>query len=164
MVAAKSRHRSSLTTTWKASVRLAPAIRPLPGEVFVPAPSFTSRRFIHEPPRPSKEVVLAVGMHAIVRSHGEGLGKVSLSDEDGTATLGTLKDGVEVEITAWRPRRGAGALYRVRATGGGKEGWVNGSSLEPMPRPRERPAPQPAPASSRAKTSSPKPRPRSRVR
>ena len=117
----------------------------------MPAPSFTSRRFVHEPPRQSKEAVLAVGMRAIVRSRGEGLGRAALTDEDGTASLGTLADGVEVEVTAWRPRRGMGALYRVRPSRGGTEGWVNASNLEAVPRPRERPAPQPPPATPRAK-------------
>ena len=124
----------------------------------MPAPSFTSRRFVHEPARQSKEAVLAVGMRAIVRTHGEGLGRVSLTDEDGTASLGNLADGVQVEVTAWRPRRGMGALYRVRPVQGGTEGWMSTSNLEAVPVPRERPAPQkPAPAAApRAKAPAPK--------
>src|SRR5262245_38993206 len=125
-------------------------------EVSVPAPSFTSRRFVHEPSRPSKEAVLAVGMRAIVRSHGDGLGRVTLTDEDGTASLGALADGIEVEVTAWRPRRGMGALYRVRPVQGGTEGWMKASNLEAVPPARERPAPQPAAAAPRAKASAPK--------
>ena len=116
-------------------------------------PSFTSRRFSHEPSRPSKEVVLAVGGRAKVRSHGEGPPRVPVTDEDGTVTLDTLADGVEVEITAWRPRRSAGALYRVRTMAGGKEGWLNASSLEAVPRLRERPVPQPTSISTRTKAS-----------
>jgi hypothetical protein len=95
-------------------------------------------------------------MRAIVRSHGEGLGRVSLTDEDGTAGLGALADGVEVEVTAWRPRRGMGALYRVRPSRGGTEGWVSASNLEAVPRPRERPVPQAPPAAPRTKASAPK--------
>ena len=90
-------------------------------------------------------------MRAIVRSHGEGLGRVSLTDEDGTASLGNLADGVEVEVTAWRPRRGMGALYRVRPSRGGTEGWIGAVNLEAVPVPRERPAPQAPAAAPRAK-------------
>jgi hypothetical protein len=117
--------------------------------VAVPS-SFTSRRFSREPSRPSKEVVLAVGGRAIVRSHGEGLGRVSFIGEDDAATLA---EGVEVEITAWRPRRTAGALYRVRTTAGGMEGWVSASNLEAVPPPRERQVPQPPSSSVRTKPS-----------
>jgi hypothetical protein len=122
------------------SVRLALASRPLPRGVIVPVPSsFQSRRFSQESSRAPREVVLAVGGRAIVRDHHGGLGRVSAMDDDGTTLLTMLGEGVEVEITAWRPRRSAGALYRVRQTAGDAlEGWVTVDSLEPIPLPTER--------------------------
>jgi hypothetical protein len=137
-------------------MRLAPDLGRFP-EVSVPVPTgFASRRFSHEPSRPSKGTVLAVGVRAIVRSRREGFSRVPVTGEDGTVTLATLADGVEVEITAWRPRRTAGALYRVRTIADGKEGWVNASSLELVPQPRERPAPQPPSPSARTNPSATK--------
>ena len=125
----------------------------------MPVPrSFTSRQQLSQtPPRLPKEVILAVGARAIVRSRGEELGRVALAGEDGGATLA---DGVEVEITAWRPRRAAGALYQVRTTVGGQEGWVSASSLEAVSRPRERQLPKPPTSSVRTTPSSAKTPPR----
>ncbi len=123
-------------------------------------PSFPSRRPA-DTPRPSspKDVVLAIGARALLRSRGDRHGRVVLTDENGTASVGSLADGVEVVIQAWRPRRSAAALYHVRAPAAGEEGWVSASSLEALPRLRERPAPAPPPpaaASARSKSASPK--------
>src|SRR5262249_26455930 len=116
-----------LTTTWKGLCAVGAWLKaPASREVSVPAPrSFTFRQQLTQsPPRLPNEVVLAVGARAIVRSHGDEPGRVPFAGEDDGATLA---DGVEVEITAWRPRRAAGALYQVRTTVGGREGWVSAS-------------------------------------
>src|SRR5262245_20187541 len=86
-----------------------------------------------EPSRGTKEAVLPVGWHAVLRPPAAGVDRVTLTAEDGTTALATVKAGVEVEITAWRPRRAGPALYRVRTRTGGKEGWAVASSLERLP-------------------------------
>jgi len=92
---------------------------------------------------------------------------VTLTAEDGTTALATVKAGIQVEITAWRPRRSGPALYRVRTKSGGKEGWAPASSLERLPPSPSSPsrslAPVASPAVKRAATKTPK-RPRERVR
>ena len=93
------------------------------------APQFTRI----EPSRGPKEAVLPVGSHAIVRPSGAGA--VTLTAENGSTVLASMKAGVEVEITAWRPRRSGPALYRVRARNGGEEGWTTSASLERLPPP-----------------------------
>jgi hypothetical protein len=88
--------------------------------------------------RAPKEAVLAIGSCAIARVR-DGARGVSLTADDGMTELATVAGGVAVEIVAWLPRRGAGALYRVRATTGGRqEGWVPATSLEPVQLPRQR--------------------------
>jgi hypothetical protein len=82
--------------------------------------------------------------------------------------LATVKPGVEVEITAWRPRRAGPALYRVRTKDGGKEGWVSATHLEHRPKPPPprtvRPAPPvPSPGVKRVTAKAPK-RPRKGAR
>jgi len=52
----------------------------------------------------------------------------STDDADGRA-LGSLADGTEVEILAWRPSGFQGARYRVRATSQCLEGWLEVASL-----------------------------------
>jgi hypothetical protein len=93
-----------------------------------------------EPTRVPKEPVLAVGWDVLVRAAGGSSDRVSLTDEDGVTALATVKPGVEVEITAWRPRRAGPALYRVRTKDGRKEGWVSATHLEHRPKP---PVPKP---------------------
>lgn len=114
-----------------------------------------------EPTRVPKEPVLAVGWNVLVRCPTGAVDRVALTDEDGTATLATVKPGIEVEITAWRPRRAGPALYRVRTKDGTKEGWVSASSLERKPAPpppkQARPAaPVTSPVAKRVTTKTPK--------
>jgi hypothetical protein len=112
-------------------------------------PGSFSRPFTRtEPTRPSKEPVLAVGWNVLLRSATGSADRVELTDEDGTASVASLKPGIEVEITAWRPRRAGPALYRVRTVDGTKEGWVSASSLEQKPAP---PPPKPLAAKAPAK-------------
>jgi len=111
-----------------------------------------------EPARGPKEAVLPVGWHVVLRTPPGGGDRVTLTAEDGTTALATVKSGVEVEITAWRPRRAGPALYRVRTKGGGKEGWATASHLEPLPpsSPSRSSTPVASPAVKRAATKTPK--------
>jgi len=78
---------------------------------------------------PKAPPVLAVGWRVVVTSRSNGSGRVMLTDDSGTSTLATVPDGVEVEILAWRPRRGGDTRYRVVPTNGGVEGWLGAASL-----------------------------------
>jgi hypothetical protein len=82
------------------------------------------------PPGSKDRPALAVGSRAVVagRAHGSG---VMLTDDSGTIVVGTIPDGTEVEVVAWRPRRGGDTRYRVAPAGGGPEGWVHATSLRP---------------------------------
>src|SRR5262245_66636460 len=109
-----------------ASVRSAP----VPGRcqefmVVAPRGSFSQSFNRLEPSRVPKEPILAVGWRVVVRSQPGMVDGVILTDEDGTTRLATVRPGAEVEITAWRPRRAAPALYRVRTRDGRQEGWVS---------------------------------------
>jgi hypothetical protein len=86
-----------------------------------------------EPSRGPKEAVLAIGSQAILRAPAAGGDRITLTADDGTTALATVKAGSAVEITAWRPRRSGPALYRVRARKSDKEGWTTASSLERAP-------------------------------
>jgi len=91
-----------------------------------------------------------VGWDVVVRSQPGMVDGVILTDEDGARRLATVEPGTEVEITAWRPRRAAPALYRVRTKDRSTEGWVSAASLErpPSPPPPQRVQP-PKPVASR---------------
>src|SRR5262249_43765306 len=91
-----------------------------------------------------KEAVFPVGSRVIVRPHGEGADRLTLTAEDGHTAIATVKAGAEVEITAWRPRRSGPALYRVRGRSGGRGGWT------PAPSPERLPQSAPPPPSRRA--------------
>jgi hypothetical protein len=125
-----------------------------------PRGSFSSPFTRIEPSREPKAAVLPVGWHAVLRAPAGGTNRVTLTAEDGTTALITVNAGVEVEITAWRPRRSGPALYRVRTKTGGKEGWAAGPSLERLPpspsSPARNPAPVVGPAVKRAATKAPK--------
>ena len=112
-----------------------------------------------EPARIRKDGVIAVGCRAIVRRPPHGGDGVTLTTEDGRTALGTVQAGAEVEITAWRSRWSAPALYRVLIRSEGKEGWTTAASLESPPpttqthdrrAPVERRGQVPAPQTSRA--------------
>jgi hypothetical protein len=97
-------------------------------------------------PATNVHLVLGVGSRAVVTSPGAGSGRVTLTDDSGANALAAVADGVEVEITAWRPRRGGKTLYRVVSTTGGVEGWLGAESLQPrtVPRPAKPAAGAPA--------------------
>ena len=72
-------------------------------------------------------------------------GSVSLTDALEKGGAGSLPDGAEVEILAWRPRGPGGARYQVQSTRDGLEGWVSADHLR-APAALGPPAPQPTPA------------------
>jgi hypothetical protein len=97
--------------------------------------------------------VLGVGSRVLVACRGTGADRVTLMDATGTSALATVADGIEVEILAWSPRRGAETRYRVVPTKGGVEGWLGAGSLRARP---PAPVPIPPPAVSSARLASPK--------
>ena len=106
-------------------------------------------------PPPSKASrVLGVGWRVIVRSQSGG-DRVTLTDDSGEGALATVADGAEVEILAWRPHRGGDSRYRVVATGGEVEGWLDGASLRARP---PAPSPKAATAVAPSKTVNPPPK------
>jgi hypothetical protein len=104
--------------------------------VVAPRGSFSPPFTRVEASRGPKEAVLPIGSHAIVRPPGA----VTLTAENGSTVLASMKVGVEVEITAWRQHRSGPVLYRVRARNGDEEGWTTSAGLERLP-----PPPPPSP-------------------
>lgn len=85
------------------------------------------------PPTPKAPPSLGVGSRALVTCSAGGTEGVTLTDDTGTSVLTTVANGVEVEILAWRPRRGSDTRYRVVSTGGGVEGWLGAKNLQARP-------------------------------
>src|SRR5262245_46969785 len=112
-------------------------------------PTYTDVR----PPSSKDRPVLGVGSRVTVISGNGRSDRVTLTDDSGTSMLATVAHGVEVEIVAWRPRRGGDTRYRVVTTGDRVEGWLGAASLQPRQRP---PEPKPAPAAVRAGIVSPR--------
>ena len=88
--------------------------------------------------RPSPEAkerpTLSVGSRVLVAARGGSDRGVALTDDGGTSVVATLPDGTEVEVLAWRPRRGGDTRYLV-APRGGPEGWLGASCLRARPVP-----------------------------
>ena len=106
--------------------------------------SFMSPR--NRPARPPREArtVLAVGQRVFVNSgSADGMRSVAFTDGHGAPTSGGLRDGVEVEVLAWRPRGSAGTRYRVRDRLDGADGWLAADELRTT---AVRPAPAPSAA------------------
>jgi hypothetical protein len=131
------RQRDSLTTSRHGLCAVGAWLRPLPRSPTWPCPWFV-RSAVHriEPSRGPKDAALPIRSHAIVRPPAA----VTLTAENGSTVLASMKAGVEIEVTAWRPRRSGPALYRVRARNGGEKGWTTSASLERLP-----PPPPPSP-------------------
>lgn len=74
--------------------------------------------------------VLSVGRRVFVNSSSRSASddRVPFTDEAGTSIRGTLADGAEVEILAWRPRGATGPRYRVHSTDG-RDGWLPAENL-----------------------------------
>jgi hypothetical protein len=94
-------------------------------------PRFPMFAGVRPPSTPKDPPVLGVGRRVVVTCRKNGSDRVTLTDENGTSALATVADGVEVEILAWRPRRGGDTRYRVVSTTGGVEGWLGAASLKP---------------------------------
>jgi hypothetical protein len=73
--------------------------------------------------------VFAVGQRVCVQLADSRLPRVPLGDEAGTRVVGSLANGAQVEILAWRPRESLGVRYQVRATDNGLHGWLGVTSL-----------------------------------
>jgi hypothetical protein len=77
------------------------------------------------PPTPRVRVaVFAIGQRAYVTGAGERPLHATLTDDTGHATVGSIGDGAEVAIVAWRPAPGDATRYCVRVTDSGVEGWL----------------------------------------
>ena len=82
--------------------------------------------------------VWAIGSRAYV--HCPANVAIVLTDESERVASGSLDDGAEVEVRAWRPRGVPGAPYHVRARDGA-EGWLG---VEHLRSTREQPPVVPA--------------------
>jgi len=108
--------------------------------------SFQPPRFPAARPARVARPVLSVGRRVRVNcTRDEGC--VALTDAFGNGGAGSLPDGAEVEILAWRPRGPSGARYQVQSTRDGLEGWVSADHLRaPAALASPSPGPTPAPA------------------
>jgi hypothetical protein len=76
------------------------------------------------PPVRIRGEVFAVGRRVYVTSKGDPSARAILMDEPDKTSLGTVDDGVEVTILAWRPGWAGRTRYRVRSILSGVEGWL----------------------------------------
>ena len=102
---------------------------PFPGGHFR-SPAFSSGR------GRTSTGVFSIGRRVFVACTAAPLTRVTLTDDTGQTPRGSLRDGVEVEIVAWRPHGPLGTRYLVRAASKGIEGWlgaaeVRGSKTKP---------------------------------
>jgi len=88
-----------------------------------PGGHFRSAASVPVRPR-TRAVVFAIGRRVFVTCAAPPVTRVTLTDETGQGTRGSLRDGVEVEIVAWRPHGPQGTRYLVRAASKGVEGWL----------------------------------------
>ena len=122
----------------------------------VPRGSFSPPFKRVEPARIRKDGVIAVGGRAIVRRPPDRDDRLTLTTEDGRTALGTVQVGAEVEITAWRSRGSAPALYRMLIRSEGKEAWTSPSNLTSPPPALPQPTTAVLPSSAAAKRPAPK--------
>jgi hypothetical protein len=87
-------------------------------------------------------VVFPIGRRVFVACTASPVTRVTLTDDSGEMARGTLRDGVEVEIVAWRPHGPKGTRYLVRAASKGLEGWLGAAEVRGS---KTRPAAAPAP-------------------
>jgi hypothetical protein len=80
-----------------------------------------SYRASSRPRTSAKGTVFAVGRRVYVACS---VARVTLTDEAGEKSVGSLKRGTQVEIVAWRPLGPDGTRYRVRSPLTGVEGWL----------------------------------------
>ena len=77
----------------------------------------------------SPAVVFAVGRRVFITCTAPSPARVSLTDDLGATVCGSLRDGAEVEIVAWRPLGSQGTRYLVRSSSKGIEGWLGAADL-----------------------------------
>jgi hypothetical protein len=83
-------------------------------------------------PRNKNAPVFCVGWRAFVNcppAADDSAGAVSMTDATGVPIPSDLADGQEVEIVSWRPRSRASAIYQIRRSADGKEGWIGVENL-----------------------------------
>lgn len=94
--------------------------------------SYPGGRFRSTAPAPARDrsraAVFAVGRRVFVACPGARVAGVTLTDDSGATPCGSLRDGAEVEIVAWRPLGSQGTRYRVRSSRG-IEGWLGVADL-----------------------------------
>src|SRR5262249_61365711 len=88
----------------------------------VPRSPYSPQFMRAEASRGPKEAVLAIGSQAVLRAPAAGGDRVTLTTDDGTTALATVKAGAAVEITAWRPRRSGAPPDRRRPPARGQGG------------------------------------------
>ena len=77
------------------------------------------------PPTPRVRVaVFAIGQRAYITGAGEGPQYATLTDDAGHTPVGSIGDGTQVAIVAWRPASGDATRYCVRVMDSGVEGWL----------------------------------------
>ena len=108
--------------------------------------SFQPPRFPSARPARTSTPVLSVGRRVFVNCPRDE-GHVSLTDALGKGGAGSLPNGAEVEILAWRPRGPGGARYQVQSTRDRVGGWLSADRLRALAAvaPSASPAPAPAP-------------------
>jgi hypothetical protein len=77
----------------------------------------------------SPGVVFAVGRRVFIECAAARVSSVPLTDDSGASVCGSLRDGAEVEILAWRPLSSQGTRYRVRSSSKGIEGWLGAADI-----------------------------------
>ena len=85
-----------------------------------------SFRATSRPSRSAKGPVFAVGRRVYVTCS---VARVTLTDDGGDHSVGSLKRGTQVEIIAWRPLGSTGTRYRVRSPLTGVEGWLGAANI-----------------------------------
>jgi hypothetical protein len=73
--------------------------------------------------------VFAVGRRVFIACPSARVSSVPLTDDSGETVCGSLRDGAEVEILAWRPLGSQGTRYLVRSSRKGIEGWIGAADL-----------------------------------
>lgn len=90
----------------------------------------------HPVRRPKTAPVFCVGWHAFVHwphPAGNAPSPVPMTDGNGKSIVNDLADGQQVEIVSWRPRSRSSAIYQIRRSADGMEGWIEVDCLRRRP-------------------------------
>ena len=77
----------------------------------------------------SPGAVFAVGRRVFIACATARVSSVPLTDDSGATACGSLRNGAEVEIVAWRPLGSRGTRYLVRSSSKGIEGWLGAADI-----------------------------------